>query len=137
MRISQFHNTIPFYKGDFQYLENSLNKLYNLKDDYGDFYEGNSQNTAEFLTKSKESQKRYGKLSRIIFNCFLMEGQYIFQKKPTMMKIIRKVARIISHIMGTKTQMKLIGVSMVQIDQERDQHQMRSLCFPQLPQIHI
>ena len=54
-----------------------------------------------------------------------------------MTKSIRKVARIIFHIMGTKTQMKLIGVSMAQIDQERDQHQMRSLCFPQLPQIHI
>ena len=69
MRISQFHNTIPFYKGDFQYLENSLNQLYNLKDDYGDFYDDDSQNTAEFLTKSKESQERYGKLFLIIFNC--------------------------------------------------------------------
>ena len=48
-----------------------------------------------------------------------------------MTKSIRKVARIIFHIMGTKTQMKLIGVSMVQIDQERGLNQMRSLSFLQ------
>ena len=61
MRISQYHNTIPFYKGDFQYLENSLNKLSNLKDDYGDFYEDESQNAVEFPTKNKH-QEKYGML---------------------------------------------------------------------------
>ena len=63
LKISQYHNTIPFYKGDFQYLENNLNKLYNLKNDYGDFYiDDDSQNTAKFPMKSKESQERYGKI---------------------------------------------------------------------------
>ena len=63
LKISQYHNTLPFYKGDFQYLENNLNKLYNLKDDYGDFYnDDDSQNTAEFPIKSKKSQERYGKI---------------------------------------------------------------------------
>ena len=36
--ISQYHNTIPFYKGDFQYLENNLKKLETLNDIY-DYYD--------------------------------------------------------------------------------------------------
>ena len=62
MKISQYHNTIPFYKGDFQYLENSLNKLSNLKDDYGDFYIDDSQDEDEFLTKNNQNQENYGRL---------------------------------------------------------------------------
>ena len=61
LRISQYHNTIPFYKGDFQYLENSLNQLSNLKDDYGDFY--NDDSPPEFSTKNRQNQENYGKLS--------------------------------------------------------------------------
>ena len=38
MGISQYHNTIPFYKGDFQYLENNLKKLETLNDIY-DYYD--------------------------------------------------------------------------------------------------
>ena len=63
MKISQYHNTIPFYKGDFQFLENSLNKLSNLKDDYGDFYIDDSQDEAEFLTKNNQNQENYGRLA--------------------------------------------------------------------------
>ena len=37
MGISQYHNTIPFYKGDFQYLENNLKKLETLNDIYDYF----------------------------------------------------------------------------------------------------
>ena len=69
LRISQYHNTIPFYKGDFQYLENSLNQLSHLKDDYGDFYDDDSPNTAEFSTKNRKNQENYGKLSDKIFSC--------------------------------------------------------------------
>ena len=38
MGISQYHNTIPFYKGDFQYLEKNLKKLETLNDEYDYYY---------------------------------------------------------------------------------------------------
>ena len=60
--ISQYHNTIPFYKGDFQYLENNLNKLSHLKDDYEDYYIDDPQYTSDFVfkTKQKDKKDKYG-----------------------------------------------------------------------------
>lgn len=37
LAISQFHNTIPFYNGDFQFLESNLEKLEKLDEDYFEF----------------------------------------------------------------------------------------------------
>ena len=37
LAISQFHNTIPFYNGDFQFLETNLKKLEKIDQDYFDF----------------------------------------------------------------------------------------------------
>ena len=35
--MSQYHNTVPFYKGDFQFMENSLQSLESLNDFYDQY----------------------------------------------------------------------------------------------------
>ena len=61
--ISQFHNTIPFYNGDFQFLETNLNKLEKINEndfdtdyDYkaGQFGEQNKLKTRNNLGELKQ-----------------------------------------------------------------------------------
>ena len=54
--ISQYHNTIPFYNGDFQFLEKNLQKLENIDEnvfdlDY-DFKAGQSLDERSVNTKN-------------------------------------------------------------------------------------
>ena len=55
--ISQFHNTVPFYNGNFQYLENNLDKLENLNEVYDDYYYDEIENKSYNQSKNKYGAK--------------------------------------------------------------------------------
>ena len=79
--ISQYHNTIPFYNGDFQFLEKNLQKLEKIDEnafdlDY-DFKAGQfldqrnvktKNNLGEISVKNKDNI-----LILIVFSCHTME----------------------------------------------------------------
>ena len=79
--ISQYHNTIPFYNGDFQFLEKNLQKLEKIDEnafdlDYdfkaGQFLDQRSvktkNNLGEISVKNKDNI-----LILIVFSCHTME----------------------------------------------------------------
>ena len=55
--LSQFHNTVPFYNGNFQYLENNLDKLGNLNEVYDDYYYDEIENKSYNQSKNKYGAK--------------------------------------------------------------------------------
>ena len=82
--ISQYHNTIPFYNGDFQFLEKNLQKLEKIDEnafdlDY-DFKAGQSLDQRGVKTKNTNlgeisvgKQNIVNILILILFSCHTME----------------------------------------------------------------
>ena len=73
MTISQYHNTIPFYKGNFQYLENSLDNLQKLNEVYDEYYYDYSEDKFDEINERIEGEPKKdfsGKIGkRDHYNC--------------------------------------------------------------------